>query len=495
MTARARPLPAAVLAAAAAVAALLRAWHIDDWPLWLDESWSRWLAEQGWHGLVDGTLRFDVHLPFYYSLLKLWLLVAPHSAAGMRLLSVLAGVAMVPLAWAAARQIQSLRSHPAMPLLAAGLVALSPPLLVAARQARPYGLFALVFGAALLIALRLARREEKGGGLALWIGYGVVIELTLWLHNLGILFAGALSLGLLAAFAATGRLRARLVPFVLVHVAIGLVYVPAFLAILAQRRTWTSTWLRFTPADIAPGLTGGLATPGIAGLLLFVLAIVGAAALLRDRDARPAAYVLLLAAFVPAAITILASLVSAPIFLPRTLVPSVLPLLLLAAAGVAAVQREALRAGLAAAALLFVAVPSVALALAQPEERWDALGAWLGTRVAAGEEVWLMPNELVLPLRYANPGLRVPLRGIPADFPAPDHPGPRYSGTMAVPGMSSADAARLSADARRRGLKGVWVVSRFPTLFDPGADLPRFLGPADQGADFVPLTARHYALR
>jgi uncharacterized membrane protein len=495
MTARFRPLPAAALACAVAIAAALRAWHIADWPLWLDESWSRWQAEQGWHGLIDSTMRFDVHLPFYYSLLKLWLLVAPHSAAGMRLLSVLAGVAIVPLAWAAARQIPSLRTHPAMPLLAAALVALSPPLLAAARQARPYALFALAFAAALLIALRLARREERGGGLGLWLGYGIAIELTLWLHNLGILFAGALSLGLLAAFAATGRLRQRLVPFLLVHVVVGAAYLPGFLAILAQRRTWTSTWLRFTPADIAPGLTGGLATAGLGGLLLFALAIVGAAALLRDRDGRPAACILLLGAFVPAAITIAASLVSAPVFLPRTLVPSVLPLLLLAVAGIAAVQREALRAGIAAAALLFVGLPSLALAAAEPEEKWDALGAWLGAHVAPGEEVWLMPNELVLPLRYANPGLRLPLRGMPADFPAPDHRGPRYSGTIAVPGMTAADAARLTAEARRRGIKGVWVVSRFPALFDPGADLPRALGPPDRGAEFVPLAVRHYALR
>ena len=104
MTADRRNLALLLLAALAAAAAL-RLYALQSWPLWLDESWSRWMAEQDWAGLRRSAAAYDTHPPVYYSALKLWLGLAPATPLGMRMLSVLAGLAMLPLAWLCAREI------------------------------------------------------------------------------------------------------------------------------------------------------------------------------------------------------------------------------------------------------------------------------------------------------------------------------------------------------------------------------------------------------
>jgi mannosyltransferase len=496
-----RRLLVAALAASALAALLLRGWHIADWPLWLDESWSRWMAGQSWAGLHDSALRYDTHPPFYYVLLKLWAALAPETPAGLRSLSVLAGAAMLPVAWACAGEIGGLRRSPWARAAAVALVAVSPPLVAAAAQARPYALFAFAFALALWAALALAggKQASRRARLMIWALYLLGIGCTLWLHSLGALFAAALAGGLLLALAAGGTLRRDIVPYAAVHAVAALAWLPALLILLEQRRNWSaSTWLHFSFADVPRGLASGLGAPGAAAaLLILALALLGAWALARGRAGRPALILLLAAAGLPAVLAVLVSAIASPVFLPRTLVPSVLPLLLLAAAGLAAIDRRPVALAAASVSILLLAAASAALATAQPEEKWGRLGPWLGQRVGASEEVWLLPNEIVLPLRYGGGTLPFPVRGVPADFPAPAHPGPRPSGTRAVPGMTEADAARLVADARRRGATGIWVVSRFPALFDPGDALAAAFAPAGRDlreVRFAPLIVDHYRL-
>ncbi len=159
--------------------------------------------------------------------------------------------------------------------------------------------------------------------------------------------------------------------------------------------------------------------------------------------------------------------------------PSVLPLLLLAAAGAASLKKPLFEYAAAAAALIPLGLASALYAASQPEERWDALSHWLDGHVRPGEEVWLMPNELSLPLGYARSGapFGVPVEQLPAPFPAGDHPGPRYSGTLAVPGMTGADAAQ--AGRGRRGAPRAGSVGDHPLL---GPVRPRRFAPAPAGS-------------
>lgn len=494
-----RPAPAALLVLLAA-ALLLRLFHLGDWPLWLDESWSRWMAEQPWPSLRDSAARYDTHPPVYYSLLKIWLGIAPPTPFAMRLLSALAGVALVPLAWLCAREIGALRRGPWPALIAAALVTASPALIAASRQARPYSFFALAFAVALWAALRLARGDggRHRSRLAPWLVYLIALEGVLWLHSLGILFAASLGGGLFLALAQARRLRREITPFFAIHLVALLAWLPALLVLLEHRRNWSVSWLRFSWDQVAPGLASGLATKGWWALPLFGLAAIGLWAMLRARPRRPAMLLLAATALGPAALSILLSVFSSPVFLPRTLVPSALPLLLLVAAGAVALPSRAARLAFALVAIALLTAGSWQLLSRAPEEKWDKLSLWLDRHVAADEEVWLLPNELALPLGYARSTHVWHVRGVPAPFPAPHHAGPRYTGTAAVPGLAAGDAARMVAEARGRGLRGIWVVSRLPGLFDPGRELPAALGsarrlPAERA--FAPLLVEHYRLK
>lgn len=486
---------AAGFALALAAAAALRCWHIASWPLWLDESWSRWMTEQSWPGLWHAASAYDTHPPFYYSLLKAWTGIAPPTPFWLRVPSLVASLLMLPLAWACAGRIEALRRHPAARLMAVLFVALSPPLIVAAGQARPYALLALAFGLALLGGLGLLRSPAGKS----WLLYLAGIALTLWLHSLGVLFVAALGAGLFLAMASAGTLRSNWLKWIGIHALAGLLWLPGFLMLVEQRRNWgASTWLTFSFADVTPGLALGLAGGALAFLIVIAVGI-GTRNLIRDREDRPAAILLLSAAFLPAALTILVSALASPIFLPRTLVPSVLPFLLLAASAFAAIEpkRLPLLTSLSAAAAVILCVPAIDHARSRPEEKWPALAVWLGPRIGPSEELWLLPNEIALPFRYAAGSTRYPVRGLPADFPAPNHQGPRPSGSRAVLAMTPADAGRLAADARRRGLTGIWIVTRFPRMFDPDKTIPAALG--EQNRDvrdirFAPLIVEHYRL-
>lgn len=456
------------------------------------------MTETDWAGLRARAAAYDTHPPVYYSVLKAWRAFGGEGAFGMRLLSALAGVATVGLAWLCARQVPALREKGWLAPLAAALAAVSLPLIVASRQARPYALFALVFAVALVAALALLRRGPGRASPWLWLAYFAALEAVLWLHSLGVLFAGALSGGLVLGLLASGALRRHLLPLVIGHVVAGLAFLPGLAAILDHRRNWTTSWLRFDLSNVPDGLAAGLAIPGPIAYAMFALAALGAFAMLRSRNDRPAALLLVSAAAVPAAATIALSILSSPVFLPRTLVPSVVPLVLLVAAGAGSPGLARIKQLAAALCLVMSAVITITALSAGPEEKWHLIAATLRARVAPGEEVWVVPNEFALPLRYANGGRSpFPVRGIPADFPAPAHPGPRPSGTRAVPMVTTADVVRIVADARRRGVAGVWLVRNPSALFDPRDAFTAVLGrPVSRGDrnPFRPLRVEHYRI-
>jgi hypothetical protein len=63
--------------------------------------------------------------------------------------------------------------------------------------------------------------------------------------------------------------------------------------------------------------------------------------------------------------------------------------------------------------------------------------------------------------------------------------------------MTRADSERLVADARRRGLTGIWVVTRFPRMFDPERTVPGAFGEDRRDVRdirFAPLIVDHYRL-
>lgn len=478
---RAVPRIAPVLVAALACAAALwaRTTRLTAEPLWLDEAYSAYAAGKGWHFLWTVVPTYEVHPPFYYSLLRLWTLVAGDDLASLRLLGVVTGVAALPMAALALREIgRWLRWSPQQSAWGAAAaltaLALSPALTEMAREVRPYPLMILTYAAALAALLRTGRLAAATRRLpsAPFAAYLVTLALMLWLHNLGALFAGALGLGMLAMLLGRRLPRADWWRFVGGHALVALVWAPALLMMLDQAPTWMkSTWLRFSWIEMDDKLALLWAGPGpITRYSAAALGLLALVALLRSGDGRRIALALLFAAIVPVALALALSVAITPVFIVRTMTPVVVPAMLLLAIG-ATGQRGWLGVpALVAAGVFLSQMAPLALRARAAPPPYDYYGAvdWLKTRWRPGDQIWAYPNEGALPLRYAlrDRGITIAVRAIPGDVPATAPGGWFPTGSRGVVSLPRATLRGIAASGAR--VPTIWLYRLGPLAYDRG---------------------------
>ena len=118
---------------------------LDSKGMWLDETFSVWLAGQDVPDMLGWIVRIDQHPPLYYLLLHYWMEFTGESPYQVRLLSVLFGTATIPVIYLIGKRM----SGAAMGLAAAVFLALSPFHIYFAQEARMYTL--LTFNAAVAI--------------------------------------------------------------------------------------------------------------------------------------------------------------------------------------------------------------------------------------------------------------------------------------------------------------------------------------------------------
>ena len=485
------PLALAVLLAVAAVVAgaWLRIEGITRHPLWLDEAYSAYAAAKGFAFLWQVTPLYETHPPFYYSLLRLWTLGFGDSLGGLRSLGLVCGLATPVVASLAVREVArwfapALRPAPLM-LAAVTLTALSPPLIEMTRDVRPYPVLILVYAGALWALLRLGRIAARERRIARgpFAAYLVALALALWLHNLGPLYGLALGLALLAMVARPG-LRAR--DWALLaggHGLVGLLYLPAFLILIDQAPTWVhSTWLRFDFTALHWKLARLWAAPGmIAMAAAGLLALLGLVALARWRDGWRVGVALLLLALLPVALSILISLLKAPVFIPRTMTAVAIPSLLLLAIGAAGWRGAMAWPAVAALIVLSWQMADIDRDVhrGRPPQDWYGTVGWLARHYRPGDEIWSYPNEGALPLDYAmrDRGLRLVDRPVPTAVPALDG-GPGAWHPTGSRGVVSLPRDRLHALAQSPGAREIptiWLHRLGPWAYDKGDVLLREL--------------------
>jgi len=150
----------------------LRVVRLDFQPLWWDEGYSLFFATRDIATMLERTA-VDIHPPLYYAFLQLWMTLAGQSAVSARLLSVVIGVATIPLLYALARQLfpplsttgdYSPRSEAErggqgggerVAFLAALLLALAPFHIYYSQEVRMYGLVTLLGLASVYLFVRL----------------------------------------------------------------------------------------------------------------------------------------------------------------------------------------------------------------------------------------------------------------------------------------------------------------------------------------------------
>ena len=165
-----------------------------DRSLWLDEATS-WYQSQLPFGVMLADLRAtDVHPPGYHAVLWLAVQAFGDSELGLRLPSLIAGLALIPMLFVSGRALYDRRTG----MIAAALGAVAPILVWYSQEARMYAqlmLFALIAVWALHQALETGRRRY-------WLAFALASAAVAWTHYMAILLVVVL-----AAFAALGISR------------------------------------------------------------------------------------------------------------------------------------------------------------------------------------------------------------------------------------------------------------------------------------------------
>lgn len=475
----------AVLLAAIGVA--LRLWHVAAQPMWLDEAYSAYAAGKSFAFLWQIVPRYETHPPFYYSLLRLWTLSFGDTLAAERALGAVAGL-LTPLviAWTAATLAtwqgwERQRRHLTM-FVAFALACLSIPLVEMTREVRPYPLMILVYAVAVRALIGIARRREAGKPLpgGAFAAYLVCVELMLWLHNLGPLWATALGLAALVALTIRTPARTDWGWFVAGHAAVVIFYLPALGILMDQAPTWVrSTWLRFSSQSLIDHLPVLYAVPGWQGLTALALAVLAVAALIRVARGRRLLAMLAILAIVPTALSITLSITVAPVFITRTLTPVAVPWLILLTIGVTSPRGRMAWIGAGAALILAANMLAVGVQARRgpPLQNWYGAIQWLEPRRGRDDLILAYPNEGALPLQRAlkDKGFGWRVMPVPGAVPALASGGWHPTGSRGVVSLPKAQLETIARSAAVANVRQVWLLRLGASAYDPGDEFLKAL--------------------
>lgn len=476
---------AAALAAIVALAAVLRGWALARQGFWYDEAITGWLVRTSPGQLLAAIPRTESTPPLYYLIAWVWARIFGYSEAGLRSLSLVAGVGAVPLAFAAARDLSSRRAG----LCAALLVAVNPLLVWYSQEARAYSLLVLAAAASFWLFVR-ARTSPTPTRLAVW---AVVSALALCTHYFAVFVVAPEAVMLLVRRGPLLRLRIGLGAF--------LGAVSAGLAVLAWAQRGHAHWqgsfslalrARQVPEEVLAGFQPSATHAVLAAIGAAVLVCVALATIRGSRGERRAAAVAAAIGVTAILVPLTLALLGADYLNTRNVIGAVVPLIV--AIGICAGARRAGVVGLAAtgiiAAVSIGAVRDTVVTADAQRPHWRAVATALAARPGAerailvrGTGTWAASLALYLPHTWwaARSGVRareidvlrkLPVRtscrgnwwGAVCDIPArpalarPPARGFRFSTERRVAGF---------AIDRYRALRPVLIYQRQPPLDSP----------------------------
>lgn len=384
--------------------AVLRFWGIGHQGYWYDEGITVSLVHDSFGHMLGLLPSSEGTPPFYYCLAWVWARIFGFGEAGLRSLSAVAGVLVIPAISAAAAKLISRRAGP----IAAALAAFNPLFIWYSQDARSYSLLVLMATLSLLaFAHLLAPRPAPR-----WVvGWAVAAGLTLATHYYGVLAVVPQAGWLLWVRRDDYRVWLA-VAFV---VAVGLALLP-----LAFSQTGNTAWIAELPlgsrlGQIAPQFAIGTGAPawdwlklaGAAALLLAVT-LLARVADAGERRAALLAGALSLAGFLLSLVLVLAGYDEV---ITRNLIVVLITLIVLVSGGLGA--RRAGVLGLAGTATLCAIglVATVAVAVDWKLQRVD----WKGVARAlqaerlpgAASAILIENNDPFQPLIHYIPGLHV----------------------------------------------------------------------------------------
>jgi len=213
------------------LALLLRVPQLTFQPLWWDEGYSVFFATRDFPTMLARTA-IDIHPPLYYALMQVWMLAFGTNVVALRLLSVIIGVAAIPLIYLVTKNLFNVRTA----LVAAFLLAIAPLHIYYSQEVRMYGLATLLALASVWLQLRMLTEDEGQSPVASRqspVGERqltdmlYIVSTTLLLYTLyyGAFFVVA-EMGAVLYLKFRARWSISLRRWVLVWIAVGVLYLP-----------------------------------------------------------------------------------------------------------------------------------------------------------------------------------------------------------------------------------------------------------------------------
>jgi mannosyltransferase len=405
----------ATVAALTVLAAVLRFTRIGHQGFWFDEANTAQLVHFSPGKMIGLIPRTESTPPLYYCLAWVWARVFGYGETGLRSLSALAGMLIVPVAYAAGAKLISRRAG----VIAAALTACNPMLIWYSQEARSYSLLALL-SACTLLTFAYARERPTPRALAWWVMSAVLALAT---HYYALLVVVPEAIWLLALF--YRRRPVQLAMAVTAACGLGLMALA-----ISQNSTGRANWIAIAPlgrrlAEVVPQLLVGFGSVAYNGLLwaAIVLCLVALALLATFGSPTERRRTLVVGAIAIAGLVINLALVAAGIddLLTRNMIALWIPAALLIAGSLAIARARwagvALTVGLCAIGM--AAAVSVAANRYMQRPDWRGVARILGNQPALGSGGRailihhykdLLPLSLYLPRLHnvpPNAGVRV----------------------------------------------------------------------------------------
>ncbi len=364
-----------------AVGAVVRLIALGHKSFWIDEIASVSIAQKPSAAFWRFLWHDEGNMALYYVLLRPWLLFGK-SEAVVRLLSVLPGVASIPLMYVVAKQLFGREAG----LLAAGLFALNPCAIASSQEARAYSF--MVF--AVLLSTYVFMRLTEEPSYALAIVYGVVAGLGCYFHYFGVLIPAAHAVSLVAVPADRRPWRQYGLA-----AAIFVVLASPVLWLIHAQDTGHISWvqspslLEFYHLGVFLAASGGKAVGGVLLVLDVVLIGLFLRALTRvwakDNDLRWPYTLTASQVFSPIVLTLMVSLVR-PVFYHRFLIICLPAFVMMTAVGALRIPRQSWRL-VAVTGVCVLSLACTVMAYSRVTEDWRGAISYLIANERPGDRV------------------------------------------------------------------------------------------------------------
>lgn len=462
-----------------AISFSIRIIYVDSQPYWVDESYTRWFAEQTYKDLLFWVPTFESHPPFYYILAKSW----NYAFGGVienseRYLSLALSAVLFITAYLTLHNKYT-KNNDFTLLFITIFLCFDNFLSWYSIEGRPYLLLTVSFSIAILGFVQLNTNRESSGH---WSIFVLGCVMTNWSHNLGSLLSLGLILTLAFHFLFVVKSIQKLKALIWSSLTIFVLCIPLLFMIIEQLQGWSrSTWvpeasfitLLSSIINLFTFILPDSQVPKDYPLIKFTNIVITFCLLgyffitsILSKD-YTRIYLAVNTGFV-IIISFIITVTGPNIFIERTFVPTLIPFYLFVALSLSRLNNLSVKIVGMVILVVSTSYSSVQEFRTVGKEPWDVIISHIYEHSGSGTKVLVLPNsvELAIIKNDFQHELTDKLIALPFKYPAIDKSSFYPSGTPSVPGFAKENLEGLSKIIDTQVMNLILVV-KGEDLFDP----------------------------